>query len=231
MLVHGTSADHTRWARVLPELEQRFTVFAVDRRGRGASGDAADYALEREVEDVTAVVDAVGEPVTLVGHSYGGICSVEAALRTDAVERLVLYEPPIPTDVEIYVPGLIDRLDALLAAGDNEAVLTIFMTEVVRMPPDHFEHFRSLPGWEERVALAHTVVREIHAHVAYRFDPERWRGFTTPTLLLLGGDSPRLFGAAIELLHETLPHSTLRVLAGQQHVAMETAPALFAETF
>jgi pimeloyl-ACP methyl ester carboxylesterase len=228
VLVHGTSADHTRWARVLPELEQRFTVYAVDRRGRGASGDAAGYAIEREFEDVTAVVDSVGEPVTLVGHSYGGICSLEAALRSDAVRRLVLYEPPIPTDVEIYAPGLIDRLDALLAAGDDEAVLTIFMTEVVRMPADHFERFRSLPGWDDRVAHAHTVVREIHAHAAFRFDPGRWRDFATPTLLLLGGDSPALFAAAIHLLHDTLPHSTLRVLPEQQHVAMETAPALFA---
>jgi pimeloyl-ACP methyl ester carboxylesterase len=228
VLVHGTSADHTRWATVLPELEQRFTVHAVDRRGRGASGDAADYAIEREFEDVTAVVDSVGEPVTLVGHSYGGICSLEAVLRTDAVRRLVLYEPPIPTEVEIYPPGLVDRLDALLAAGDREAVLTIFMTEVVRMPADHFEHFRSLPGWDDRVAHAHTVVREIHAHEAYRFDPERWRGLATPTLLLLGGESPPLFAEAIYLLHDTLPQSTLRVLPGQHHVAMETAPGLFA---
>ncbi|HVW18068.1 MAG TPA: alpha/beta fold hydrolase, partial [Solirubrobacteraceae bacterium] len=193
VLVHGTSADHTRWARVLPELEQRFTVFAVDRRGRGASGDAARYALELEIQDVTAVVDAVGGPVTLLGHSYGGICSLEAALRTPAVARLILYEPPIPTDVEIYVPGMIDRMDALLEAGDNEAVLTTFMTEVVRMPADEFAHFRSLPGWDDRVAAAHTVVREIHAHAEYRFEPERWRDFTTPTLLLLGGDSPPLF--------------------------------------
>jgi pimeloyl-ACP methyl ester carboxylesterase len=226
--VHGTSADHTRFARVLPELEQRFTVYAVDRRGRGASGDTADYALERELEDVTAVVDAVGQPVTLVGHSYGGICALEAALRTDAVRRLILYEPPIPTDVEIYVPGMIERLDALLAAGENEAVLATFVTEVVRMPADQFAQYRTLPGWQERVAGAHTVVREIHAHSAYRFDPERWRHFTTPTLLLLGGDSPRIFAAAIELLHATLPQSEVRVLPDQHHVAMETAPALFA---
>ena len=228
MLVHGTSADHNRWAQVVPELEQRFTVFAVDRRGRGGSGDAADYALEREFEDVTAVVDSVGEPVTLVGHSYGGICSLEAVLRTNAVRRLVLYEPPIPTDVEIYVPGLPERMDAWLAAGENEKVLSTFMTEVVRMPPDHFEHFRSLPGWDDRVAAAHTIVREIHAHAAYRFEPARWRDLETPTLLLLGSESPRLFAAAIELLHETLPSSTLHVLPGQHHVAMETAPALFA---
>lgn len=228
MLVHGTSADHTRWARVLPELEQRFTVFAIDRRGRGESGDATEYALEREYEDVTAVVDAVGEPVTLLGHSYGGICALEAALRTQAVRRLILYEPPIPTAVEIYVPGMIGRLDALLEAGEGEAVLTTFLSEVVRVPPEQLEHLRSLPGWSDRVDSAHTVVREIHAHAAYRFERERWLGFATPALLLLGGDSPPLFAEAIELLRATLPRSTVRILEGQHHMAMETAPSLFA---
>ena len=143
VLVHGTSADRTRWARVLPELESRFAVYAVDRRGRGASGDAAEYAIEREFEDVTAVVDSIGEPVTLLGHSYGGICALEAALRTPAVERLVLYEPPLPVGVEIYEPGWLDEMQRLLDAGEREAVLTSFMTDVVRMPAEELEQLRS----------------------------------------------------------------------------------------
>lgn len=227
MLVHGTSADHTRWTKVLPQLDSEFTVFAVDRRGRGGSGDAAAYEIEREFEDVVAVVEAIGGPVTLLGHSYGGICALEAALRTSAVQRLILYEPPIAVGVEIYAPGLIDRLGGLLDAGDGDAVVTTFMTDVVRVPVEHVESFRSRPTWEARVAAAHTVVREIRAHDAYRFEPERWRELPTPTLLLLGSDSPPFFGAAVELLDATLPQSTLRVLPGQQHLAMETAPTLF----
>ncbi len=229
VLVHGTSSDHTRWTKVLPALESRFSVFAVDRRGRGGSGDALDYAIEREFEDVTAVVDAIGEPVTLVGHSYGGICALEAALRTSAVRRLVLYEPPLPVGVEIYAPGFLDELQRLLDAGEREAVLTSFMTDVVRMPAEELELFRTLPGWDARVAGAHTVVRETRVHDAYRFDPERWRQFAPPVLLLLGGDSPPFFARAIEVLAATLPHATLRVLPGQQHVAMVTAPALFVD--
>jgi pimeloyl-ACP methyl ester carboxylesterase len=229
VLVHGTSADHTRWAKVMPALESRFTVFAVDRRGRGGSGDAEDYALEREFEDVTAVVEAIGEPVTLVGHSYGGICALEAALRTSAVRRLVLYEPPLPVGVEIYAPGVLDRLQELLDAGEREAVLTTFMTDVVRMPAEELEQYRSQPGWDARVDGAFTVVRETRVHDAYRFDPERWREFASPTLLLLGGDSPPFFATATEVLAATLPHATLRLLPGQQHVAMVTAPKLFVE--
>ena len=92
VLIHGAAADHSRWAPVLPALEQRFTVFAVDRRGRGRSGDANDYALEREFDDVVAVVESAGEAVNVLGHSYGGICALEAALLTDRIRKLVLYE-------------------------------------------------------------------------------------------------------------------------------------------
>lgn len=229
VLVHGTTADHRRWARVVPRLEAHFTVLAVDRRGRGASGDASDYRIEREFEDVVAVVAAVGRPVTLVGHSYGGICAMEAALRSLAVRRLILYEPPIPVGVEIYAPGLIERMSRLLESGDGEAILTTFMTEVVRMPVEEVDYMRSRHDWEDRVASAHTVVREICAHDAYRFEPERWRGFATPTLLLLGSESPSLFAVATELLCATLPRSTRRLLQGQRHLAMETAPTLFAD--
>jgi pimeloyl-ACP methyl ester carboxylesterase len=82
VLVHGTAADHSRWSPVLPALEERFTVNAIDRRGRGGSGDTDDYPVEREFEDVAAVVDSLGEPVNLLGHSYGGLLALEAALLT-----------------------------------------------------------------------------------------------------------------------------------------------------
>ena len=79
VLVHGAAADHRRWAPVLPALEERFTVLAIDRRGRGQSGDSDDYALEREFEDVAAVVEWAGEAVHVLGHSYGGICALDCA--------------------------------------------------------------------------------------------------------------------------------------------------------
>jgi pimeloyl-ACP methyl ester carboxylesterase len=227
--VHGTTADHTRWATVLPALESHFTVYAMDRRGRGGSGDAEHYAIEREFEDVAAAVDGIGEPVILLGHSFGGLCSLEASLRTANVQRLILYEPPIPIGIEIYTPGLIDRLQALLDAGDREALLTTFMSEVVRVPPDQLEFLRSLPAWEARLAAAHTLVRETRVDEKYRFQPERWRGFDTPTLLLLGGESPPFLTQATEALHTALPHSKLRVMPEQQHAAMDTAPDLFVE--
>ena len=77
--------------------EQRFTVYALDRRGRGGSEDAQPYTIEREFDDVAATVNAIGEPVNVLGHSYGALCALEAALRTDHIRKLVLYEPPIPS--------------------------------------------------------------------------------------------------------------------------------------
>ncbi len=227
VLVHGTGADHGRWAPVLPGLEAHFTVHAMDRRGRGASRDTADYTLEREFDDIAALVDSIGEPVALLGHSHGAICSLEAALRTTQVQKLVLYEPPIPVGTPIYPAATIGRLQALLDQGDREAVVATFFTDVVRMPPAQLQALRSLLNWPARLAAAHTIPREMHADVTYRFEAARFAVMNIPTLLLLGGDSAPFFRAAIDQLYRALPSSQVVVLTGQQHTAMNTAPELF----
>jgi len=232
VLVHGTSADHTRWAPVLPPLASRFTVYAMDRRGRGGSGDTDPYAIEREFEDVVAVVDSIGEPVNLLGHSYGGICALEAATRSKNLRRLILYEPPVQTgqtDKEIYPSWVLSAMRELLAKGDRDGVVTLFMREVPRVPVHELEVLRSVPAWQGRVAAAHTIPRELDAsNGGYQADPAKFARLTTPTLLLLGGDSPAFLTAATHLLHETLPNNRLVVMPGQQHTAMNTAPELFA---
>ena len=194
VLVHGTTADHTRWAPVLPALEARFEVLNLDRRGRGRSGDADTYALEREFEDIAAVVEWAGDRVYVLGHSYGGVCALEAALLTDRIDKLVLYEPPLgfvksPQEV-------VDQLDALLAAGEHDELVGSFMREVVGLPPDQVDHLRSLPAWEARVAAAGTIAREERANREYRFDPDRFRRLRVPTLFLEGGDSAEPFKEA-----------------------------------
>ena len=120
VLVHGTTADHTRWTPVLPMFERYYTVYAVDRRGRGESGDAEHYTIEQEFDDIVAVVNSIDEPVHLLGHSYGAICSLEAARRTTRVKKLILYEPPIPTGIEIYPHEVVNRIQVLLDAGKRE---------------------------------------------------------------------------------------------------------------
>jgi pimeloyl-ACP methyl ester carboxylesterase len=228
ILVHGTGSSHIRWAPVLPALAPHFSLYAVDRRGRGESGDATSYAIEPEFEDVAALVEAIGQPVYLLGHSYGGICALEAALLTQHIRKLILYEPPIPGPNDIIYPeGLIDHLEALLAVGNREAVLMTFMRDVVRMPAPELAQTRASPTWPARLAAAHTLPRELRAHERYRFEPDRFKGLTLPTLLVVGGHSPSRFKVAIDTLGATLPNGRVVVLPGQQHIAMDTAPDLF----
>lgn len=223
VLVHGTIASHRRWEAISPALAEHLTVYAVDRRGRGASGDAADYALEREFEDIAAVVDSIGEPASLLGHSFGGMCVLEAALRTPHARRVIAYEPP-PAPVP---EGILERLEALLSAGQREEMLTTFLREVVQMPPPELERFQATPIYPERVAAAHTLPREFRAVEGYRFEPERFKHLDIPVLLLLGGDSPPFNRENVEAWHAALPDSRIVVLPGQEHIAMDTAPDLF----
>lgn len=227
LLVHGTTADHSRWSPIVPRFEQHFSVYAMDRRGRGGSGDAPAYELAREAEDVAAVVEAIGEPVFLLGHSYGAVCSLEAALLTDKISRLILYEPPIPTGQPQYPPDFPERMQALIDRGELEDALELFMREVVRMPEHELEVYRQLPAWQVRIQLAPTVPREMAFDRTYRFKTDEFAALQVPTMLLLGGDSPPLFQQATKLVDATLPDSRVVILPGQQHIAMDIAPELF----
>lgn len=231
VLVHGTTADHTRWRPVLPFLEPHATVHAMDRRGRGASGDATDYDVAREYEDVAAVVDAVarsaGSPVDVVGHSFGGVCAFGAAALTANVRRLVLYEGwPAPTPEALaFPPAVMQRMTTLLADGQREAALETFIREIVRMPEEELATYRALPAWQARIAAAHTIVRESRA---IAFHPEDAAKVTVPVLMLVGEDSPDAIKADPEIVAAALPDARIVVLPGQQHIAIDLIPEEFA---
>jgi pimeloyl-ACP methyl ester carboxylesterase len=227
VLVHGTTADHTRWKPILPALQMYFTVYALDRRGRGGSGDAPGYEIDREFEDVAALRDTIGQPAFLVGHSYGAICALEAAMLSTQVRKLVLYEPPIRTADTLYAPGLVERLNDLLTRGDREAVVTAFFREVVQATDDELRVLRSLPNWPARLAAADTVPRELRASEEYRFKGSRFVGFPIPTLLLIGGETPALYRDAVKAVHAGIPTAHVAVMPGQHHTAMNTAPEVF----
>jgi pimeloyl-ACP methyl ester carboxylesterase len=234
VLVHGAVADHTRWRPLLPYLEPHVTVHAMDRRGRGASGDAPGYAIEREFEDVAAVVDAVaaasGSATDLYGHSFGGLCAFGGATLTANVGRLVLYEgwPPADPRGHQLPPGVGGRLDALLAEGNRDAVVETMFREVVLMPEAELAALRAQPAWPARVAAAHTIVRELRALTQVSFDPGRAARITVPTLLLTGSDSDDPFAADLGTVEAALPDTRVGVLDGQRHVADILAPELFA---
>jgi pimeloyl-ACP methyl ester carboxylesterase len=226
VLVHGTSADRRRWAAIRPHFERHFTVTAIDRRGRGDSGDAPQYAVEREFEDVAAVIAALEGRVLLFGHSYGALCSLEAALLTDRLAGLVLYEPPIFEGVGLHPSDLPDRLEAMLAGGDRDRVIRTFLAEATGMPAEEISRLASLPAWTGRLAAAHTLPRELRTVDDYRLRAGRFGRLSIPTLLLLGGNSAPNFGKAIATLEKALPNARTLVLPGQKHVAMDTAPEM-----
>jgi pimeloyl-ACP methyl ester carboxylesterase len=217
VLVHGTTADHSTWEFILPDLQKHFIVCAIDRRGRGESGGSGAYDIEREFEDVVAVIDSIGGTVGVLGHSYGAICALEGALlRSSRVGGLILYEGtfPVPEGTELYPPEALESIRSSLKAGDREGALTTFYRDIVLMAPEEIEMLRSLPVWPARVALAPTIPREMRAFESYfsNFDPARLGNLRTPTLLLLGGDSPPPEKAAAEALEAALPNSRIVVM-------------------
>ena len=234
VLVHGTPADHTRWRPLLPYLEPHFTVHAIDRRGRGESTDSPHYALEREFEDVAAVVDAVaartGSAVSVYGHSHGGFVAFGAAALTPNIDKLVLYEGwPVPDPQVLALPAEVEaRMDALLAAGERDAVVELLFRAVEDMSDEDMAAFRAAPSWQGRVAAAHTITREIRGEVASALDEDVARKITAPALLITGENSADPAKAASEVVARALPNARVMVLDGQEHVADVLDPELFA---
>ncbi len=229
LLVHGTGSDSSRWSLVLPQLAEHFTVYLVNRRGRGCSGDGEAYTIEREYEDIQAVAAAAGGPVDILGHSFGAACILGAAPRIANLRRLILYEPPMLQ--EQYSPQreeILRRMDESLSAGDRETVVTILTHEMLRVPMPVLERMRSTPAWAVSVAAAHTIPRELRVSSAYGAVRDDLKILTVPTLFLSGSDSPETFKATMDVLCTLLPDSQIVVLPGQQHSAMLTAPELFA---
>ncbi len=229
LLVHGTTANHERWEAIVPRFTDRFTVASMDRRGRGGSGDAPGYDLLREAEDIASVIDALGSSVSVLAHSYGALCSLEAALLTSGIDRMILYEPPVPGKTPIIAPGVPEKMQDLIDKGDAEEALVLFMREGPKLPEDELAIYRQLPMWPQRVELVPTVPRELTFDKTYHFDETRFSDLDIPILLLVGSDSPPMFHDGAARLDAALPNSRIEAMEGQQHIAMDLAPDLFVE--
>jgi pimeloyl-ACP methyl ester carboxylesterase len=235
VLVHGATADHTTWRTSGPLLAARHTTHAVDRRGRGASGDAPGYAIEREFEDLVAVVESLaaesGGPVDVVGHSYGGRIELGAALLTRSLRRLIVYEgaPPPESGRGYQDDGLLARIEALVAAGDRDEALATFMRDIVGMPDVDLAAFRADPIWPRRAAAVETTIRELRAEVSRAASLEALASVRQPVLQILGGASSPVFGEATRALDARLRNGRVITIDGARHAAHHThAPAFVA---
>ena len=228
LIVHGGAGDRTRWTPLLPLFASHFTVCAMDRRGHGQSEPGSDYSLTKEFEDVAAVANSRPGPVFVLGHSIGGLCALEAALLTNKISKLVLYEPPLQ---DLDHTAVADRMEELIRAGNREQALVTFLREIVMLSPTEIAAMKGQRSWPDRVAGIDIQIREIRATNQYRFDAKPVGTLHVPTLLLTGSKtaSPQL-KQAINSLMDTLPRRTLVVFEGQEHNAMDQIPQQFAET-
>ena len=227
VLVHGGTGDRSRWTPLFPFFASRFRVCAMDRRGHGASGDSPDYSLQKEAEDVAAVVNSQPGQVFLLGHSLGGVAALEAAFLTNKISKLVLYEPPLQ---DLDNSAVLARMERMIQEGDREQALVTFLQEIVMISPSEIVAMKARPSWPRLLASIESSIRQDRALAGYRFDPKRMSTLTVPTLLLTGSEtaSPQLKQAISGLLG-SLPNRSLFVFEGQQHNAMDTIPQQFAE--
>lgn len=229
IMVHGTNGSYAHWNLCLSQLNQHFTVYAMERRGRGQSGDTSDYSIEREFEDVAALANSIGGPVDVFGHSFGAACVLGAARQIPNLRWMILYEPPMLQGQQSPQRALLlDRMEKLLADGKREEVVITLLRDMLNVPQPMIDRIQTMPNWTSQVEAAHTIPRELRQSHCYVPDLSALEQITIPIMFLLGSDSPPFFRQTTETLHSRLPNSQVVVLPGQQHSAMLTAPELFA---
>jgi pimeloyl-ACP methyl ester carboxylesterase len=212
-------------------LSGRFTVFTYDRRGRGDSGDTPPYAVEREIDDIAALIDEAGGSVSLFGVSSGAVLALDAAARGLPVTKLALYEPPfIVDDGRSPLPkDYVEQLTEMVSSGRRGDAVEFFMTIGVGMPAEAVAPMRGAPYWPALEGVAHTLVYdgEIMGETmsGYPLPAERWASVTVSTLVMDGGDSPPYQRNSVQALVDILPDARRRTLEGQTH---EADPSLLA---
>ncbi len=227
VLVHGSFGDHSAWTIPVGELNKHFTTFAMDRRGFGESGDGDEYSIERDFDDVAAVVEAVrsrsGEPVALWGHSYGANCAMGGANISPYVHHLVLYEPSLGLS---YPAGAIEAAEAALAAGDRETAVVRMLLDALEMSRQEIDALRSSPRWPHLLAGAHTAPRECRVEQAWVYEHGQFDGIDAPTLMLSGSQSPSPVIEATQRAAGAIPNARIHLLDGHGHFAHRTDPAM-----
>ena len=210
-------------ARLAELLAPRFTVYHYDRRGRGDSGDTPPYAVEREIEDVDALIQAAGGSASLFGMSSGAVLSLEAADRGLAVTKLAMYEPPFMVD-DSRPPVAKDyreRLTGMLAEDRRGDAVELFMTEAVGMPTEAVAPMRDAPFWPGLESAANTLPYDDaimgDTTSGKPLPAGRWASVAIPTLVIDGGDSPAWAGNAVQAIVDALPQAQRRTLQGQTH--------------
>ena len=209
-------------------------VLVFDRRGRGESGDTEPYAVEREIEDVAALVAHAGGRAVLLGESSGAVLALEAARAGLPVDGVVMFEPPfVVDDQRAPVPAdYLPRLDALIAEGRREDALKLFTVECVGIPEEWLGGMVTMPTWEPAVQVAPTLRYDGRIMDGLMTgDPAPLRRFadvTLPVLVLVGEQTFPFLPPAAAALADVLPNGELRQVPTADHTLTPEAavPAL-----
>lgn len=223
VLVDGAMSTRSSGSKpaLVARLAKHFTVVSYDRRGRGDSGDTLPYAVQREIEDIDALIVDVGAPVFLYGHSSGGSLALEAAATlVDKVAGLAIYEGPYkvdPADQRAW-GDYIALLSESLRAGHNSDAVARFL-RYVGNAETQIDAMRTAPFWASLEAIAPTLAYD-HTYILGHdgsIPLERARQVVVPTLVMHGGDSFAFMGETAHALSALIPGAILRTVKGQDH--------------
>ncbi len=226
VLVHGGFSDHiTNWQECKSLLEQRFTVYAIARRGRGETSATLGHSTAAEIADVVAILCHIAEPVFLLGHSYGAVCALNAAVSyPEGVRKLVLYEhPACPTTAAKDVA----KLDKFAERQDWDGLVEAFM-QTLRVPPEEIAEIKTTPFWRVWTVDAEATMQDLRALADHKFRAEDYRSLSMPVQLMIGSQSPRELYATDELA-AVLRDVRITTLEGTAHEGMTMVPVRFVE--
>lgn len=233
ILVSGAMSAGATVAPLAGLLADRFTVLWYDRRGRGESGDTAPYAVQREVEDLAALIDAAGGEASLYGISSGGALALEAAAGGLPVSRVAVYETPFALDDEeaearaAYTANLTRALDE----GRRGDAVELFL-RLTGLAEAMIQGARQSPMWAGMEAIAHTLAYDDAVMGGGRVPRERLASIGAPVCAVAGGASPSWLREAVRAVADAVPDGTYRTLEGQTHMVDPNALApVLAEFF
>jgi pimeloyl-ACP methyl ester carboxylesterase len=235
ILVDSALASRTICAKLAALLAKDFTVINYDRRGRGDSTDTQPYAVQREVEDIEALIDTAGGSALLFGSSSGAVLALEAASKLSAkVKKQVLYEPPFIVD-NSRAPlqdDLLERVKEALAQGKRNDALKLFFSTAMGIPGFFVFIMRLMPSWSQSKAVAHTLPYDLavmgDTQQGKPLSKSRWATASMPTLILTGGKSEAFFHKAGDALAEVLPNAKHKILKDQHHGSAVMSPDVIA---
>jgi pimeloyl-ACP methyl ester carboxylesterase len=233
ILVVGAFNDRSTGWPLAAVLSEHFTVFNYDRRGRGMSGDTAPYAIEREIEDIDALITEAEGSACVFGYSSGAILALMAAARGLTITKLALYDPPFMVDAESSrrFKDLVGQLAALIVSDRRGEAVELFQTKALGMPVEVVAQLRQAPFWPALEDVAHTLVYESTILGEMPTLAERMSSIPVSTLVISGGEIQVRMLQAAQAVADALPNAEYRSLSGQTHDINPEALAPVLEEF